>query len=652
MLFQTPGSFVIGCNYWASHAGTDMWKDWRPDVVAKDFEALAQNGLQVVRVFPLWPDFQPLTQLYGGGGRRVEIRHGENPWPHNELGRSGIDPVAMAHFQELADLAQEKGLSLVVGLVTGWMSGRWFVPPALEGRNPLKDSVAMKWELRFVHTFVKYFQKHPAIGAWDLGNECNCMGGLSDPTEAWLWTAAIVNTIQAVDSTRPVVSGMHSLKPTGSAGIWLMEDQGELCDVLTTHPYPRFTPLCDLDPLNTLRPSLHAVAESRLYADMGEAPCLVEEIGTLGPMYGEEETAAAYIRTVLFNAWAGDCRGLLWWCGFEQLHLEQAPYDWHVLERELGLFRSDGSPKPVVKAMSDFRRFLDDLPFEELPKRLTDGLCLVTAEQDSWALSYAAYVLARQAGGELSFQNAVASAPLADAPLYVLAGLNGPGYMSRRRWLELLDKVSAGATLYLSLDDTLIPEVEKVIGAAVVSRSRRRQGGRLQSCAGAPVALDLPIAAGSVRYTLRASEATTVMACEDDGNPVLICSDYGKGRVITLGVPMEKSMATTPGVFTGDSAWPFWQLYRWLFASVGSKHAVQKQHPELLLSEHPMNAHTRVLVAVNASPQDICDELELEDGWLPSDAEPLRGARGEVRDGRWRLSVAANDAVVHIIKKQ
>ena len=142
------------------------------------------------------------------------------------------------------------------------------------------------------------------------------------------------------------------------------------------------------------------------------------------------------------------------------------------------------------------------------------------------------------------------------------------------------------------------------------------------------------------------------MACEDDGNPVLICSDYGKGRVVTLGVPMEKSMAATPGVFTGDGAWPFWQLYRWLFASVGSKRAVQKQHPELLLSEHPMNAHTRVLVAVNASPQDICDELQLEDGWLPSEAEPLRGARGEVRDGRWRLSVAANDAVVHIIKKQ
>jgi len=28
----TPGSFVVGANYWASHAGTAMWRDWRPDV--------------------------------------------------------------------------------------------------------------------------------------------------------------------------------------------------------------------------------------------------------------------------------------------------------------------------------------------------------------------------------------------------------------------------------------------------------------------------------------------------------------------------------------------------------------------------------------------------------------------------------------------
>ena len=57
------GSFTLGCNYWASHAGTAMWRDWDPDVVRDDLAKLAAHGLQVLRVFPLWPDFQPIAQL-------------------------------------------------------------------------------------------------------------------------------------------------------------------------------------------------------------------------------------------------------------------------------------------------------------------------------------------------------------------------------------------------------------------------------------------------------------------------------------------------------------------------------------------------------------------------------------------------------------
>ena len=34
-LFES-GKFFTGCNYWASHAGTNMWHDWQPDVVESD----------------------------------------------------------------------------------------------------------------------------------------------------------------------------------------------------------------------------------------------------------------------------------------------------------------------------------------------------------------------------------------------------------------------------------------------------------------------------------------------------------------------------------------------------------------------------------------------------------------------------------------
>ena len=80
-----PGSeFFVGCNYWASHAGTAMWRDWRPEVVEADFRLLAENGVEVARVFPLWPDFQPIQALTGGGPRRSP-RPTAGPARHRKL---------------------------------------------------------------------------------------------------------------------------------------------------------------------------------------------------------------------------------------------------------------------------------------------------------------------------------------------------------------------------------------------------------------------------------------------------------------------------------------------------------------------------------------------------------------------------------------
>ena len=55
--------FQLGCNYWASHAGVYMWRNWDRAVVEADLARLSRCGVNVLRVFPLWPDFQPLTRL-------------------------------------------------------------------------------------------------------------------------------------------------------------------------------------------------------------------------------------------------------------------------------------------------------------------------------------------------------------------------------------------------------------------------------------------------------------------------------------------------------------------------------------------------------------------------------------------------------------
>jgi endo-1,4-beta-mannosidase len=237
---ETPGGFVLGCNYWASHAGTAMWRDWRPEVIDADFARLTAHGLTWVRLFPLWPDFQPIHQLRGGAGRPVEMRFGEDPLPDDALGQAGVSAAMLARFDALCSLAEKHRLRLLVGLVTGWMSGRLFVPPALEGRDPITDPVSLAWQIRLVRALVRHAQHHAAIAAWDLGNECNCMGSPSSREAAFAWTAAVAHTIRAADPSRPIVSGMHSLgTPVGSVtNPWCIDDQADLTDILTTHPYP------------------------------------------------------------------------------------------------------------------------------------------------------------------------------------------------------------------------------------------------------------------------------------------------------------------------------------------------------------------------------------------------------------------------------
>ena len=77
------GGFFIGCNYWAKNAGMYMWSQWRPDVIERELSELSRNGVTVMRVFPLWSDFQPLTGDCGEGGAYRSFRFRDNrPLPN------------------------------------------------------------------------------------------------------------------------------------------------------------------------------------------------------------------------------------------------------------------------------------------------------------------------------------------------------------------------------------------------------------------------------------------------------------------------------------------------------------------------------------------------------------------------------------------
>lgn len=600
--FFEPGRFFVGCNYWASHAGTEMWSDWNPDCVAQDLEKLAKHHMRVLRVFPLWRDFQPLRMHYAGAGTEREMRFKEQPLPFTEEGQAGVDPVMIQRFRMLCDIAEQKKIRLVVGLLTGWMSGRMLVPEAFSGRKLISDPFVVRWQLRFVRYMVRHFKDHPAIAAWDLGNECNCMEVVTRDT-AFAWAAQITNAIRVEDSRHPVISGMHGLRPEG---IWTPKDQGEILDILCTHPYPIFTPHCDTDPINEMKSVLHSTAQSVMYSGLGGKPCFIEEIGTLGPMFADEEVARAYARAAMFSALAHDLRGFLWWCANDQSHLTHTPYDWNGEERELGLLRVDGSAKPVLEAMAEFSDFVGKFEFGALPPRMMDAVCILTHGQDQWAAAYGSFLLAKQAGLDISFCWCDDELPQSD--VYFMPALTGDISIYRHQMETLIDRVRQGATLYMSLNDALLSPFAEITGVQVRTRARRRDAdivtlGEERFCLNAPV-----------KHTFRTVGAKA-LATAEDGNPAMTEYAFGKGRVIFCAYPIELDAATIPGVISGEAFVPYYRFYEAMdirnsekIASAGS--------PFLGMTEHILDDHHRLLLIVNHTPRPVSDTVFLKRGCL------------------------------------
>ncbi len=629
------GTFFLGVNYWASHAGTNMWHDWDEGVVEADFRRLKEMNIRFLRVFPLWSDFQPLKQLYAYAGAKKEVRYeNEAPLPFTEEGRAGIDPVMIDRFCVFCRLAEKYGIKLIVSFITGWMSGRLYVPRLLEGVNVLTDPNAIMWQVRFVQYMVKHFKKEEAIVAWELGNECNCLGSATRE-QAWTWSKAITMAVKELDATRPMLSGMHSLRPTGSFAI---QDQGEITDMLTTHPYPLFTPYCNTDPMHKMKSALHAAAESEMYAGISGKPCFPEEVGVLGPMIISDEKAADYFTASAMTAWAHNMPAYMWWCANEQTNLRHAPYDWGAVERELGVFYADHSPKPVLKAMKRLQEYADAFPVE-LASPAKDAVCILTREQDVWAAAYGSFLLAKQAGLELRFCYAEDEIPQSDVYIMPSLATGSDGVLFYRTFLDLTERVKKGATLYISSGGAFLSGFEGVTGLRPEYRAAQPHTDGVSLPDGTELSLSAPITNLMVPTT-----AKTVLTAKN-GQPALTVNAYGKGKVWFLNYPIEEYTAKTPnGIYE--------QLYKIydLMELRSSERVATKDDPYVGMTEH-ITGDNRILVLINYEPEDRETVVELLPGWHIEQTLPLGDSNATQMGTAVKVHLTHNSGISLILKK-
>ena len=75
--------FVTGVNYWPRNHGVQMWTEFDREEIAQDMRTIARVGMNAVRVFLKWADFQPSPEV--------------------------IDEAMVGRFDELLVMADEVG---------------------------------------------------------------------------------------------------------------------------------------------------------------------------------------------------------------------------------------------------------------------------------------------------------------------------------------------------------------------------------------------------------------------------------------------------------------------------------------------------------------------------------------------------------------
>lgn len=627
--------FTIGCNYWASDVGINMWSEYNPEIIKKDMEALSKNGINVIRVFPLWSVFQPIDNVlrYGGefegysdnGGKTILYDVDES---------AGINPVAIEHFSSFLDITEQYGIKVMPALITGWMSGRLFAPRSVLDKNLLTDPIAIMWEVRFCRYFVNKFKDRKNIIAWGLGNESNCCGKVATKEEGWLWTAMIANAIRSCDPSRPVISGMHGLGIRGE-GNWEIMAQGENCDIVTTHPYASPTYNTDNIPATNFKAVLMPSCQTKLYRNLSKKPCIIEETGTFGEMYVDDETTAIFSRNCILNAWAQGCLGYFWWIGFDQGHLEYHPFGYNNRASNYGLLRKNWEEKPILREIKKFNKFLDNFEYKTLPAAHVDGICLLSPGVNSWAVASSTYYLAQQADINLEFSYIEDNIP--DSNLYFLPSIVGCsiGVSALNR---LMEKVSNGAVLYVSASEGILRNMSKDFGFHIKNRIELDSSN--DTCtfnnSEEDFKLNLPF---TRKFNIELTDAKAI-GFASDSTPIFTCVNYGKGKIFYLGSAMERYLF---GLHHG-----FEKNYHKIYSIVKSAAKIERlfssKSTVVTLTEHIIDDNKRIVVAVNNSDKEV--NIDISSVCNIKNTQLHYGKSVLAKENALSCSIESNDALV------
>ncbi len=329
----------FGVNYTPSRGWFHHWLDFDPDDIRADLDSIAGLGLDHIRVFPLWPLFQPNRTL--------------------------IRPKALEQLGMLVDAAAEHGLDVAVDGLQGHLSSFDFLPSWMttwHRRNLFSDPEVIDAQERYLGALAGALAgRHNFLGLC-VGNEVNQFSGDPHPDPDRVTTGQAEHWLRrmlaACDRGAPGLphvhasydaawyDGRHPFTPAHSARIGAMT---------TVHSWvfngtaQRYGPQGAATELH----AAYVVELAKAWADDPARPVWLQEVGAPAP-YIPPEQAADFAWATL--AAVADCAGLwgiTWWCSHD---VDRALADFPELEYGLGLLTNAREVKPVGEALARFIR--------------------------------------------------------------------------------------------------------------------------------------------------------------------------------------------------------------------------------------------------------------------------------------------------------
>ncbi len=346
----------FGANYTPRRGWFHHWLDFDPAEQREDFAALAGLGLDHVRVFCLWPVFQPQ--------------------------RGVIRQRALDDLERMYDAAADAGLDVTVDVLQGHLSSFEFYPSwtvTHHHRNVFTDPDVVEAQAELVAAVASRLRAHGNQLGVSLANEPNNMvapRGRDTVTEAEVdaWIERLLAAAAEADPDHP---HNHS----AFDAVWY--DEG--------HP---FTPrqLTTMGARTVIHPWVFSGAIGATYGGLStQATHLAEYVVELARAWSPDPGRSIWVQEVgapVGSVTAGEapefaertirnvarCEGVwgvTWWCSHD---VSRAMKDFPELEYSLGLCDSDGAAKPVGERVRDVVAALRAEPAE--PAERTTGLVL------------------------------------------------------------------------------------------------------------------------------------------------------------------------------------------------------------------------------------------------------------------------------------